>query len=167
MADPWFQLYLGERNLFIDPFLYVCSKVNNTVLIIDDDKQLKILLAGIIAKEGFNVLTAGDATSGLKILDKERVSVVLSDVNLPDANGIELVETIKSKYPITEIIVITGYGTIADGVMAIKNGAFDYLVKGDDNAKIIPLLNKALEKHPELFREHRLITDNWEPSNAN
>ena len=57
MADPWFQLYLGERNLFIDPFLYVCSKVNNTVLIIDDDKQLKILLAGIIANEGFSVWT--------------------------------------------------------------------------------------------------------------
>ena len=133
-------------NLFIDSFLYVCAIVNNTVLIIDDDKQLKTLLTGIITKEGFNVLAAGDATAGLRILEKEKVSVVLSDVNLPDANGIELVETIKSKYSLTEIIVITGYGTIADGVMAIKNGAFDYLVKGDDNAKIIPLLNKALEK---------------------
>ena len=121
--------------------------MNNTVLIIDDDKALQTLLTRIIAKEGFNVLAASDATSGLKVLEREPVSVVMSDVNLPDANGIELVETIKSKHPLTEIIVITGYGTIADGVMAIKNGAFDYLVKGDDNAKIIPLINKALEKY--------------------
>lgn len=120
--------------------------MNNTVLIIDDDKALQTLLTRIISKEGFNVVGAGDASSGLKILDKEHVSVVMSDVNLPDANGIELVETIKSKFPLVEIIVITGYGTIADGVMAIKNGAFDYLVKGDDNAKIIPLISKALEK---------------------
>jgi two-component system NtrC family response regulator len=120
--------------------------MNNTVLIIDDDTALQTLLTRIISKEGFNVLAAGNATAGLKILDKEKVSVVMSDVNLPDANGIELVETIKSKHPLVEIIVITGYGTIADGVMAIKNGAFDYLVKGDDNAKIIPLINKALEK---------------------
>jgi len=130
--------------------------VNNTVLIIDDDKQLRTLLTGIITKEGFNVLAAGDAASGLKILDKEQVSVVMSDVNLPDANGIELVETIKSKCPLTEIIVITGYGTIADGVMAIKNGAFDYLVKGDDNAKIIPLINKAVEKSQLQSRIHYL-----------
>jgi two-component system NtrC family response regulator len=120
--------------------------MNNTVLIIDDDKALQTLLTRIISKEGFNVLATGNATSGLKILDREEVSVVMSDVNLPDANGIELVETIKSKHPLVEIIVITGYGTIADGVMAMKNGAFDYLVKGDDNAKIIPLISKALEK---------------------
>jgi DNA-binding NtrC family response regulator len=120
--------------------------MNNTVLIIDDDIALQTLLARIISKEGFNVLTASNAASGLKLLDKEDVSVVMSDVNLPDANGIELVGTIKLKRPLTEIIVITGYGTIADGVMAIKNGAFDYLVKGDDNTKIIPLISKALEK---------------------
>jgi DNA-binding NtrC family response regulator len=130
--------------------------MNNTVLIIDDDKALQTLLTRIISKEGFNVLGAGDANSGLKILEKEDVSVVMSDVNLPDANGIELVETIKSKFPLVEIIVITGYGTIADGVMAIKNGAFDYLVKGDDNAKIIPLISKALEKSQLQSRIHQL-----------
>src|SRR3954470_296672 len=130
--------------------------MNNTVLIIDDDKALQTLLSRIISKEGFNVLTAGDAQSGLKVLEKEQVMVVMSDVNLPDANGIELVQTIKTKYPFTEIIVITGYGTIADGVMAIKNGAFDYLVKGDDNTKIIPLISKAIEKSQLQSRIHKL-----------
>ena len=120
--------------------------MNNTVLIIDDDLSFQNLLTRIISKEGYNVLTADDATNGLKILSKEEVSIVMSDVNLPDANGIELVEIIKAKYPNIEVIVLTGYGKISDGVTAIKNGAFDYLVKGDDNPKIIPLLSRAREK---------------------
>ncbi len=122
------------------------TAMNNTVLIIDDDKPLQALLSRILTKEGFTVIAASDAVAGLKILQNEPVSVVMSDVNLPDANGIDLVRTIRSRHPNLEIIVLTGYGTIAEGVMAIKNGAFDYLVKGDDNAKILPLITKAIEK---------------------
>ena len=72
--------------------------------------------------------------------------MVISDVKLPDINGIDLTKTIKSAYPPIEIIVLTAYGTINDGVTAIKNGAFDYITKGDDNEKIIPLVNKAMDK---------------------
>jgi DNA-binding NtrC family response regulator len=117
-----------------------------TILIIDDEAKLRGLLSRIIALEGYAVLEAGDAKSGLKILEKEEVAVVISDVKLPDANGVELTRTIKEKYPFIEIIVLTAFGTISDGVGAIKNGAFDYLTKGDDNEKIIPLVYKAVEK---------------------
>ena len=116
------------------------------ILIIDDEVKLRSLLSRIISLEGFTVLEAGDAKCGLKILDKEEVSVVISDVVLPDTNGVELTKTIKEKYPQVEVIVLTAFGTISDGVRAIKNGAFDYLTKGDDNEKIIPLLYKATEK---------------------
>lgn len=116
------------------------------ILIIDDEVKLRGLLSRIIALEGFTVLEAGDAKSGLKILDKEEIAVVISDVVLPDSNGVELTKTIKEKYPQVEVIVLTAFGTISDGVKAIKNGAFDYLTKGDDNEKIIPLLYKAAEK---------------------
>ncbi len=101
-------------------------------------------------------MVADAAAPGLKILEREDVSVILSDVNLPDANGIELVGTIKAKYPLIEVIVITGLGTISDGVSAIKNGAFDYLEKGDDDNKIIPLINKALEKSQLKRRVNQL-----------
>jgi DNA-binding NtrC family response regulator len=117
-----------------------------TILIIDDEVKLRSLLSRIISLEGFTVLEAGDAKCGLKILDKEEVSVVISDVVLPDTNGVELTRIIKEKYPQVEVIVLTAFGTISDGVTAIKNGAFDYLTKGDDNEKIIPLLYKAAEK---------------------
>lgn len=129
---------------------------DSTILIIDDDNDFRALLVRIISKEGFRVFDADDATSGLKVLQKEDIRVVLSDVNLPDANGVELVQTIKSKHSLTEIIVITSFGTIEDGVKSIKNGAFDYLVKGQDNQKIIPLLNKAIEKSQLQYRIQQL-----------
>ena len=97
-----------------------------TVLIIDDEVKLRGLLSRIISLEGFQVLEAGDIKSGMKILEKSEVQVVLSDVKLPDGNGVALAAEIKAKYPCIEVIVLTAFGTIADGVAAIKNGAFDY-----------------------------------------
>ena len=72
--------------------------------------------------------------------------VVISDVKLPDGSGVEFSRIIKEKHPATEVILLTAYGNIPDGVQAIKNGAFDYITKGDDNNKIIPLVYKAVEK---------------------
>ncbi len=117
-----------------------------TILIIDDEKRLNDLLSRIIGLEGFTVLQAFNGMDGINLLEREDVQVVLSDVKLPDINGIELVKAIKLKKPYTEVINLTAYGTINDGVQAIKNGAFNYIVKGDDNDKIIPLLNQAVEK---------------------
>jgi DNA-binding NtrC family response regulator len=120
--------------------------MQNTILIIDDEKKLNDLLSRIIGLEGFRVLQAFNGKDGMRILEREDVLVVLSDVKLPDANGVDLVKTIKQKKPYVEVINLTAYGTINDGVQAIKNGAFNYIVKGDDNDKIIPLLNQAVEK---------------------
>ena len=131
--------------LFDHKSLDICT-MKATILIIDDEVKLRSLLSRIITLEGFSVLEAGDAKAGLQILEREEVSVVISDVKLPDANGVELGRNIKEKYPFIELIVLTAFGTISDGVAAIKNGAFDYLTKGDDNEKIIPLLYKAVEK---------------------
>lgn len=118
----------------------------NQVLIIDDEEKLRSLLAKIISLEGFEVAQAADCKSGLKKMEQTEIDVVLCDVKLPDGNGVEMSKTIKEKYPSTEIILLTAYGNIPDGVQAIKNGAFDYITKGDDNNKIIPLLKRAIEK---------------------
>lgn len=103
-------------------------------------------MARIIGLEGFEVIQAGDCKSGLKKLEQNSFDVVLCDVKLPDGNGVDLTISIKEKSPQTEVILLTAYGNIPDGVQAIKNGAFDYIVKGDDNNKIIPLLHRAIEK---------------------
>ena len=116
------------------------------ILIIDDEEKLRGLLSRIIGLEGFEVVEAGTCKSGLKKIETYHIDVVLCDVKLPDGNGVDLVKEIKAQHPAIEIILMTAYGNIADGVQAIKNGAFDYITKGDDNNKIIPLLNRAIEK---------------------
>lgn len=116
------------------------------ILIIDDEEKLRSLLSKIIRLEGFEVFESSDIKSGLKKLETLEIDVILCDVKLPDGNGVETSKLIKEKYPTVEIILLTAYGNIPDGVQAIKNGAFDYITKGDDNNKIIPLLYKASEK---------------------
>ena len=116
------------------------------LLIIDDEERLRNLLARILQLEGYEVITAATGKEGLRKLQQDIFQVVLSDVKLPDSNGIALTEQIKTNWPTTEVIVLTAFGTINDGVKAIKSGAFDYITKGDDNEKIIPLVSKAMDK---------------------
>ena len=116
------------------------------ILLIDDEEKLRSLLSRIIRLEGFTIFEAGNVKAGTKILEKESIDVVLCDVKLPDGTGVDFVLQSKQKFPQIEIILLTAYGNIPDGVQAMKNGAFDYITKGDDNEKIIPLLNRAMEK---------------------
>lgn len=116
------------------------------ILLVDDEEKLRALLTRIISLEGFEVIQAGDCKSALKKLEQSDIDVVLCDVKLPDGNGVDLSKKIKETHPLVEVILLTAYGNIPDGVQAIKNGAFDYIIKGDDNNKIIPLLYRATEK---------------------
>jgi two-component system, NtrC family, response regulator len=116
------------------------------ILIIDDEEKINTLLGRLLKLEGFEVAQAADLKSASRILASQDIDVVLCDVKLPDGNGVEFAGTIKKLYPLLEVVLLTAYGNIPDGVQAIKNGAFDYLVKGDDNNKIIPLMHRAFEK---------------------
>ena len=130
--------------------------MTGNILLIDDEEKLRALLSRIIRLEGFTVFEAGNLKTGLKMLEKENVDVLLCDVKLPDGTGVDFVNAVKQKFPLTEIVLLTAYGNIADGVQAMKNGAFDYITKGDDNDKIIPLLNRAMEKVQLQKRIERL-----------
>jgi two-component system NtrC family response regulator len=130
--------------------------MQGNILIIDDEEKLRGLLSRIVSLEGFKVTEAADAKAGLKKLELEEFNVVICDVKLPDANGVDLAKKVKEVSPSSEIIMLTAYGTIADGVKAIKNGAFDYITKGDDNDKIVPLIYRAIDKSLLQQRLHRL-----------
>lgn len=116
------------------------------ILLIDDEEGLRKLLGRVIGLEGFNVDEAGTLHAGFDTLKKRAIDVVLCDVKLPDGNGVDFVKEAKAKYPLIEIVLLTAYGNIPDGVQAIKNGAFDYITKGNDNDRIIPLLYQAMDK---------------------
>lgn len=116
------------------------------VLIIDDENRLRTLLKRIISLEGYTVHEAADLRSANRVMQREQIDIILCDVHLPDGSGVEFIKRFKSEFPYVELILITAYGNISEGIQAMKNGAFDYLTKGDDNDKIIPLINKAIEK---------------------
>jgi DNA-binding NtrC family response regulator len=118
----------------------------SSILVIDDEEKLRSLLVRLISAEGYIVTDAPDCQTAMLKLEQTPVDVVLCDVKLPDGNGVDMVETIKTRYPQTEVILMTAYGNVKDGVQAIKNGAFDYLVKGDENERILPLLDQAAAK---------------------
>ena len=122
------------------------------VLIIDDEADIRNLLGRIIKLEGFEVDLAEDAASGYKMLKQMDYHVVLCDVRLPDGYGVDMVPVIKKDNPSSEIVLLTAYGKIEDGVKAIKNGAFDYITKGDENSKIIPIIHKAADRAALKFK---------------
>ena len=120
-------------------------KIMIQLLVIDDEDPIRKLLSRMIELEGYKVFQAADCQSALKQLKQHAVDVVLCDVFLPDGNGVDFVFDIKKIAPNAEVILLTAHGNIPDGVQAIKNGAFDYITKGDDNRKIIPTIGRAID----------------------
>ena len=116
------------------------------ILVIDDEDPIRNLLARMIELEGYKVWKASDCQSALKLLKAQPFDVVLCDVFLPDGNGVDFIREIKKHRPEAEVILLTAHGNIPDGVQSIKNGAFDYITKGDDNRKIIPTISRAVDE---------------------
>ncbi|WP_311136530.1 sigma-54-dependent transcriptional regulator [Hymenobacter cellulosilyticus] len=119
-----------------------------TLLIIDDETRLRQLLSRVLELEGYTVLQAADARRGLETLQQhaDEVLVVLSDVKLPDAHGVELIPKLRARCPEAEIVLMTAFGTIPDGVQAMKQGAFDYLTKGDSDDQLVVIVERAADK---------------------
>ena len=137
-----------------------------SILVIEDDKIILDSLCEFLSLEGFRAEGAETLKSGLSMLEKENYALVLTDVNLPDGDGLELLDIIKEDYPQTVAIVITGYGTIESAVKAIKQGAYDYLTKPiiDDELRLAverairqqSLMSENESLRLQLDRKHRL-----------
>ena len=121
---------------------------NGTLLLIDDETVLRQAVARTLELEGYTVLQAPDARRALEMLRDHaaEVLVVLSDVKLPDGRGLDLLPRYKALAPLAEVVLMTAYGTIADGVRAMKLGAFDYLTKGDADEQIVVVVDRAADK---------------------
>ena len=122
--------------------------LNGTILLIDDEAVLRQAVARTLELEGYTVRQAPDAMRGLEALRDyaPEILVVLSDVKLPDGRGLDLLPRYKTLAPLAEVVLMTAYGTIADGVRAMKEGAFDYLTKGDADDQLIVVVDRAAEK---------------------
>src|SRR5580692_3944186 len=120
--------------------------VAGNILVVDDEDKLRGLLKRVISLEGYSVYEAGDLKAAMRILGKEDIDVVVCDVKLPDGSGLDFTRSMKGKASHVEVILLTAHANIPDVVQAMRFGAFDYISKGDDNDKLLPLIANAVEK---------------------
>ena len=129
------------------------------ILIVDDEQSMRELLAILLKKEGFEVLTAGSRAEAASLLGRHAVDLVLTDVRLPDGDGLEILRHVKAAAPETVVIVMTAYGTSEAAVAARKLGAFSYLFKPFDVDEVRIVIREALatrdlrEENVRLRRE--------------
>src|SRR4030042_5628336 len=126
------------------------------ILVIDDDKIILDSLREFLSLEGFRTDGAETLKNALAKLEDQRYSLVITDVNLPDGDGIDLLDTIKKNYPQTVVIVITGYGTIDSAVRAIKQGAYDYLTKPIIDDELRLAVERAIHQQSLMSENERL-----------
>ncbi|MBI2343252.1 MAG: sigma-54-dependent Fis family transcriptional regulator [Deltaproteobacteria bacterium] len=120
---------------------------NTNLLIVDDDDALVKVFERVARDEGLTVAVARSGTEAIEVLNRQVIEAAVIDINLPGYSGMQLLEYIKQNQFPTEVIIITGVGTVETAVRAIKIGAYDYLTKPfDDVTKVVIIINKALEK---------------------
>src|ERR1700729_4197318 len=110
------------------------------ILVVDDEIKLRSLLKRIISLEGYKVHEAADLKTAVRVVGREDIDVVVCDVKLPDGNGLDFTRNMKARAAHVEIILLTAHANIPDVVKAMRFGAFDYISKGDDNDKLLPLI---------------------------
>ena len=115
------------------------------VLVVDDDESLRRVVEYNLGEEGYRVLTAPDGAAGLRAFQDASVDLVVSDVRMPDMDGLELLTRIKTIQPEVPVIMLTAHGTINSAVEAMKLGAFDYLTKPFNRDQLKAAVRKALE----------------------
>jgi DNA-binding NtrC family response regulator len=119
--------------------------MKHNLLIIEDDKIMRVTLTDFLREKGHEVVACSLGADGITSFNNEEFSLVISDVMLPDMNGLDILKKIKEKDPNAVVLIITAYGTIKDAVEALKLGAFDYITKPFALDEFNLIINRALE----------------------
>ena len=125
------------------------------ILIVDDELNMRLVLSAMLKKEGFEVSSASNGREALQILKSNKIAVVITDLKMPDMDGMELLTHISERYPEIPVVMITAHGTVATAVEALKKGALDYITKPFDLDDLKNIIYKAIKtsnlKESELF----------------
>ena len=122
------------------------------ILVVDDEPMMSDSLRQHLTEEGYTVDVSSSGTQAIDLFDGGAYHLVICDLQLPDMDGLELLRHMKDARPATEVIVVTGYGSVQAAVEAIKSGAFYFVEKPFDFEELSPLVEKALERR-ELMAE--------------
>ncbi|MBK7703200.1 MAG: sigma-54-dependent Fis family transcriptional regulator [bacterium] len=125
-----------------------------TILVVDDEPELCQALGRLLGRNGYRTLTAGNGEEALEILRQEPVPLVLTDLMMPRLNGVDLLKAVKIIAPATEVVIVTGHGTIETAVEAMRMGAYDFIEKPFTASLTLNVVRKALEKQ-QLIAENR------------
>src|SRR5438093_1652857 len=134
---------------------------NRRVLIIDDERPVLMTLEALLNRHGYHVDTAGTASQGVKLLKSNLPSLVLLDLQLPDAHGLEMLERIKSELPKVQVIILTAHDSLHNAIESIKRGAYHFISKPYAPEELLSLVEKALEKQ-FLLRETEELREKTE-----
>lgn len=136
-----------------------------SVLIIDDEEIIRTSCERILKPQGYRTATAKTGTAGLQALDSSAFDLVLTDLKMPDIDGIEVLLRIKEKWPDTEVIIMTGYGTVQTAVKAMKAGVFDYIEKPFSPGDLLALVGRAMERKGVPAAGREIVPSHYELGN--
>ena len=125
---------------------------NRRILIIDDERPILLTLEALLGRHGYKIETAATAAAGLRTLKSKSPSLVLLDLQLPDAEGLQMLDQIKSEHPDLPVIILTAHDTLSNAIESIKRGAYHFISKPYAPEELLSLVEKALEKQ-SLLRE--------------
>ena len=120
------------------------SKANESVLVVEDDAALREALVDTLRAADLSAISAADAPGALQLLQSEEIALVISDVQMPGPNGYQLLSSIKRLRPDLPVVLMTAYGTVAQAVAAMREGATDYIVKPFDAQALIAMARRQL-----------------------
>ena len=126
------------------------------LLVVDDEVNIRNALVTILEKKGHQVCGAGTGEDALRCLDEAPTDLVITDLRMPGISGMEFLRRLKDKWPDTEVVVMTAFGSIDTAVEAMRLGAYDYLTKPIDRERLVVVVEKALERHNLAFENKRL-----------
>ncbi len=130
--------------------------MNERLLIVEDEETLCESLKRVLAKEGYVVHTAGDAETALRTFGEEAYDLVITDIILPGITGIELLKKMKERLPEQIVIITTAYASLETAVEALRNGAYDYVVKPVMHEEIKQIVRNALMQRALQVENARL-----------
>jgi two-component system response regulator FlrC len=120
------------------------STITESILVVEDDAALREALVDTLAAAGLSALSAPDAPGALQLLQSEEIALVISDVQMPGPNGYQLLSSIRQLRPDLPVVLMTAYGTVAQAVAAMREGATDYIVKPFDASALIEMARRQL-----------------------
>src|SRR5262245_63959618 len=121
-----------------------------SVLLADDEKAIRVTLSDAREEAGHSVVVAEDGIAAKNAIEERGFDVVLTDLKMPGMPGMEVVRLVKTRAPDTEVIVMTGYGTVESAVDAMKAGAYEYLLKPFPNETVVLMLRRIQEQRRVL-----------------